>query len=360
MSPVFEILSTIFLSKTSSKHNDKFSPNDYLLFYFLFGLLQSTVLVIQSYILARCGLEVAKNLHKKLLENTVYKDMEFFDLTPSGQILTRFSTDIDVLDSKIIGNTRDFLINFFTVITVLILFCLTTKSWLFFAILIMICVIYFQLLTYHLNVSRQLKRLEASTKSPVISHFNESKCGRVSIRAFNQQDKFMSDFMNKTDNHQRFSYFHTIATRWFGVRLELIGSVVIFFVTWLAINNKDEIGIAYIGVVVSYALRLIQYLNQLFRITAQVENDVISVERISQFLNEKDLTAESEKLYKLQHKKINWPKNGRIEFVNFSMNYSNGSKTLKEINVTINAGEKIGIIGRTGAGKSSLINSLLR
>ncbi|XP_055636691.1 multidrug resistance-associated protein 1-like isoform X6 [Toxorhynchites rutilus septentrionalis] len=356
--PICDIYSTIWLAKWSIiNHKVKLPEDDfYLCIYSVFIVGLSFFLALNSTVTTSQGVRVARKLHNRLLCNIIHQQMTFFDSNTSGQILNRFSSDLDVVDSKISTNFRDFLTNFGSVLSILVLFCANTSLYMV-IILALVVTIYCWLLVYHLDTSRQLRRLEASSRSPIILHYNESREGRTTIRAFRQEDRFRNEFMAILDRHQYYSYLYLVSSRWLGVRLELIGAVVVYFVAMLAIQNQATIGASNVGVSISYALRLIPLLNALVRITVLLEENATSLERIDQYLNEKDEL----KLSKEEHQvSADWPTQGKIEFANFSMNYHANSVAVKNVSLQINAKEKIGIVGRTGAGKSSLISALFR
>ncbi|XP_058820088.1 ATP-binding cassette sub-family C member 2-like isoform X2 [Topomyia yanbarensis] len=356
---VCDIFSTIWLSQwTLIDHKTSISEDAfYLIIYSLLILGLAIFLLLSSTLTTVRGTAVAEQLHSKLLHNTIHLPMTFFDKVSSGQIMNRFSTDLDVVDCQISLNIRDFFTSSSSVISILVLFCFNTSYYLV-IILAVIVAIYYYLLVYHLETSRQLKHLEADSISPLILHFNESREGRSTIRAYRQEDWFLSDFMTIVDRHQHYSNLYLASSRWLGVRLEIIGSVVIYFVTMLAVQNQATTGASNVGVSISYALRLIPLLNALVRVSALLEENATSLERIDQYLEERNELKLAEDHQQVVGK--SWPDHGRIEFVNFSMDYSERNPALQEVSMVIHQKEKIGIVGRTGAGKSSLVSALFR
>ncbi|XP_055594335.1 ATP-binding cassette sub-family C member 2-like isoform X2 [Uranotaenia lowii] len=360
--PVCDILSTIWLAKWASIDHSQNSSTDhyFLLTYSVIIVILCILLTFNSTLTTVRGVAVAKEVHRKLLSNTIYQRMKFFDHTSSGQIMSRFVSDLDVVDSMVSTNLRDFLTNLFAVGSILILFCFNTSIYLV-LILAVVMVTYCYLLSFHLETSRQLKRHEAHSKSPIILHFNESREGRSSIRAFRREDYFLSQFMAIVDNHQMYCNLYLASSRWLGIRLELIGAVVIYFVAMLSIQNEHLIGASSVGVAISYAFRLIPLLNALVRSSALLEENATSLERIDHYLeerNELDLDPNDSQMTKTMPSP--WPTEGSIAFHNLTMQYGEGKFALENISIAINAREKVGIIGRTGAGKSSLISALFQ
>ncbi|KAL1397171.1 hypothetical protein pipiens_009961 [Culex pipiens pipiens] len=354
--PLCDIYSTIWLAEWSTtNHNSALKDHYYLAIYSLFVLGLAIFLTLNSAATTVRGAAVSKQVHNKLLQSTLHKAMNYFDSTNSGQIMNRFSTDLDVVDSKISLNFRDLLTNLSSVISILILFCFNTSYYII-IVLVVIMLFYYWLLSYHLETSRQLKRFAASSNAPIILHFNESREGRTTIRAYRQEDRFREQFMMFVDQHQHYSYLYQASSRWLGIRLEIIGAITIYFVTMFAIHNEATIGASNVGVNISYGLRLIPLLNALVRSTALLEENATSLERIDQSLNDQSELEVCE----VGSDQKGWPSEGKIEFVNFSMDYGSRAHALLGINLEISAREKLGIVGRTGAGKSSLISSLFR
>ncbi|XP_065088217.1 multidrug resistance-associated protein 1-like [Ochlerotatus camptorhynchus] len=356
--PICDIYSTIWLAKWSliNHQSATFEDHNYLVGYSLFILVLIALLCLNNAVITLKGISVARQVHNKLLHNTIHQQMIFFDNKSSGQIMNRFSSDLDVVDSRISLHIRDFLANFTGVISILILFCFNTSFYIA-IVLAVIVIAYYTLLFYHLETSRHLKRMEARSKAPIILHFNESREGRSTIRAFRREDQFFREFLTILDRHQHYSYLYLASSRWLGIRLEIIGAIVIYFVTMLAVHNQDTIGASSVGVSISYALRLIPLLNALIRMTALLEENATSLERIDNYLSEKN---ELSIVQNQNHHSQGWPNQGKITFDGFSMEYGEHIVALKDITLTINEQEKIGIIGRTGAGKSSLISALFR
>ncbi|XP_055543851.1 ATP-binding cassette sub-family C member 3-like isoform X2 [Wyeomyia smithii] len=358
--PVLDIYSTIWLSEWSTVDHQAATTNNqyYLQLYSVFIIILALFLTLNSILTTVRGITVGEKLHNALLKHITHLPMTFFDRISSGQIMNRFSSDLNIVDSSIASNFRDFLTNLFTVVAILILFCCTT-SYLLVIILTGIIIFYYYLLVYHLETSRQLKHLEAHSKASLIHHFNESREGRSTIRAYRQEQRFQCDFEAVVDCHQHYSQLYIASGRWLGLRLELIGAVVIYFVTMMAIHNQKLIGASNVGVSISYALRLIPLLNALIRVSALLEENGTSLDRITQYLKE-DIETQCFDKKCQQIVSPTWPEQGKIEFVNFNMKYNDHYCVLQNISITIEGQEKIGIVGRTGAGKSSLISALFR
>jgi ATP-binding cassette subfamily C (CFTR/MRP) protein 1 len=241
----------------------------------------------------------------------------------------------------------------------LIVICVATP---FFIILILpIGAVYFFIQRYYLRTSRELKRLDSVSKSPIYAHFQESLSGIGTIRAFRQQGRFAQENEWRVDSNLMCYYPSINANRWLAVRLETIGSFIILFaagfsIISIAAGNGPSAGL--VGLAMSYALQITQSLNWIVRQTVEVETNIVSVERCLEYAK---LESERPEILSKHRPKANWPSQGAVEFNNFSTRYRPGlDLVLKNINLKIKAHEKIGVVGRTGAGKSSLTLALFR
>lgn len=283
--------------------------------------------------------------------------MVFFDSTPIGRIINRLTQDLHVVDKVLSITVRDWMAAFSSVIFVFILFFITLKTANIIVYLTLLSSwgYYFFLLKYYLGTSRQLQRMDAASYSPIISHMTETLQGITTVRAYNQEKRFISDFMEKIDYNMKFAYNFQVGNRWLGIRLEIIGSFIIFIVTLFIISKKDPV---IVGLTISYAMQMIPYLNALVRTTAAVEANSVAVERIKEYSNIK----KSNQLLQLETKDSTnkFVNSGKIVFKDFVMGYNDETNVLKNINLTIEPNDKVGVIGRTGAGKTSLILSLFR
>jgi ATP-binding cassette subfamily C (CFTR/MRP) protein 1 len=346
-----------------SEVNTKYNRNPHIAFYLgiylCLGLGASFVTVIQTFIMWMfCIVESAKKLHHDMLVSVVRAPMSFFETTPLGRIINRFSNDINKVD-QVLGRTFvQFFSNTIKVLFTLIVISWSTPPFILFILPLLFLYIYYQ--RYYLRTSRELKRLDSVSRSPIFAHFQETLGGVSTIRAYSQQSRF--NFVNEARVDQNMeAYFPSVsANRWLAVRLEFIGSIIIlaaasFSVLQLKANLMTP-GI--IGLSMSYALSITQSLNWIVRMTVEVETNIVSVERILEYSN---LKPEAPEFIPDKQPGIDWPEQGGITFHNYSTRYRAGlDLILKQINLEIKPREKIGIVGRTGAGKSSLTLALFR
>ncbi|XP_062705317.1 multidrug resistance-associated protein 1-like [Aedes albopictus] len=326
----------------------------YLGVYGGLGGLQSFALLGASIVLALGCLKAANTMHNNLLESTMRMPMSFFDTTPQGRIMNRFSKDVDVADNTLPQSIRMWLMMFFNVVGVFIVIGISTP--IFLAVVPVFLLIYYAIQKFYIATSRQLKRLESVTRSPIYSHFGESITGQSTIRAYGEQDRFKEESEKRVDYNQLMSYPSIIANRWLAIRLEIVGALVVFFAALFAMVSRDSIGAAMVGLSITYALQISAVLSFLVRMTAEVETNIVAVERLEEYTV---LPREAE----WQKGTIDkaWPQEGNVQFNDYKIRYREGlDLVIKGISLNVKGGEKIGIVGRTGAGKSSLTIGLFR
>jgi ATP-binding cassette subfamily C (CFTR/MRP) protein 1 len=231
----------------------------------------------------------------------------------------------------------------------------------FIALIIPLSVVYLYIQRYYLRTSRELKRLDSVSRSPIYAHFQESLGGITTIRAFRQQKRFALENEWRVDANLR-AYFPSInANRWLAVRLESIGSIIILSAAGFAIisvTRGSGLSAGMVGFSMSYALQITQSLNWIVRQTVEVETNIVSVERVLEYAR---LPSEAPEVLRRHRPKISWPAHGAVSFNSYSTRYREGlDLVLKNISLDIKAHEKIGVVGRTGAGKSSLTLALFR
>jgi ABC-type multidrug transport system fused ATPase/permease subunit len=214
---------------------------------------------------------------------------------------------------------------------------------------------------YYLRTSRELKRLDSVSRSPIYAHFQESLGGISTIRAYRQQARFVRENEWRVDSNLR-AYFPSIsANRWLAVRLEFLGAIVILAAAGfsvISVANGSGLTEGMVGLALSYALQITTSLNWIVRQTVEVETNIVSVERVLEYAR---LPSEAPEIIHRNRPPVSWPSKGAVEFHNYSTRYREGlDLVLKNINLNIKSHEKIGIVGRTGAGKSSLTLALFR
>ncbi|XP_049538577.1 multidrug resistance-associated protein 1 isoform X2 [Anopheles darlingi] len=356
----FSIGSNLWLSRWST---DKQAENDtglrdmYLGVYGAFGAGQVLATFLCTLFLYIGALGASKALHKTLLVRVMRAPLtSFFDITPVGRVLNRFSKDIDTTDSDLPAALRAWSACFFGVVATLVVICISTP--IFASVIVPIGILYYAVQRFYVATSRQLKRLESVSRSPIYSHFGETIQGVQTIRAYSVQDRFITESDERVDANQLCYCPSIIANRWLAVRLEMVGNLIILFAALFAVLGRESMNAGLVGLSVSYALQITQTLNWLVRMTSDVETNIVAVERIKEYGETKQEAA-----WELPNSTLprEWPEHGMVEFKDFQVRYREGLElVLRGISFVVEGGEKVGIVGRTGAGKSSLTLALFR
>lgn len=332
----------------------------YIGIYFAFGIGGAALVVVQTLILwIFCSIEASRKLHESMAYAIFRSPMSFFETTPSGRILNRFSSDIYRVDEVLARTFNMLFVNSARAFYTLVLIAASTPV--FIALIIPLGAVYLYIQRYYLRTSRELKRLDSISRSPIYAHFQESLGGITTIRAYRQQSRFALENEWRVDANLR-AYFPSInANRWLAVRLEFIGSFIILAAASFAIisvASGSGLSAGLVGLAMSYALQITTSLNWIVRQTVEVETNIVSVERVLEYAR---LPSEAPDRISKHRPKINWPASGAVDFNNYSARYRPGlDLVLKNININIKSHEKIGVVGRTGAGKSSLTLALFR
>ncbi|XP_030761803.1 multidrug resistance-associated protein 1 isoform X2 [Sitophilus oryzae] len=328
----------------------------YLGVYGALGIGQVVVIFFAALALFVGCLNAARKLHLALLSNILRSPCPlFFDVTPVGRILNRFSKDVDTLDTVLPMTLRGWINCLISVIGTLVVTSFATP--LFIIVIVPIALLYYFIQRFYVATSRQLKRLESVSRSPIYSHFGETVSGVQAIRAYNQQDRFIRESEHKVDLNQVCYYPSIISNRWLAVRLEMIGNLIILFAALFAVLSKDQLP-ALVGLSISYCLQITQTLNWLVRMTSDVETNIVAVERIKEYAE-----VPQEAAWEIPNEVMSksWPETGAVAFKDFSIRYRPGlDLVLKRVNFVVKGSEKVGIVGRTGAGKSTLTLALFR
>uniref|UniRef100_A0A8C7KAB3 Canalicular multispecific organic anion transporter 2-like n=1 Tax=Oncorhynchus kisutch TaxID=8019 RepID=A0A8C7KAB3_ONCKI len=324
--------------------------------YAALGITQGILVMVSSFTLAMGNIGAARKLHYALLDNKFHTPQSFFDTTPIGRVINRFSKDIYVIDEALPSTVLMFLGTFFSSLSTMIVIVASTP--IFAVVIAPLTFIYVFVQRFYVATSRQLKRLESVTRSPIYSHFSETVTGSSVIRAYGRRDAFvlMSDV--KVDDNQKSYYPGIVANRWLGVRIEFIGNCIVLFAALFAVIGKDNLNPGLVGLSVSYALLVTMSLNWMVRMTSDLESNIVAVERVKEYSETK-----IEAPWEVEDKKPSpdWPSQGKVEFLDYSVRYREGlDLVLKNLTLSVVGGEKIGIVGRTGAGKSSMTLCLFR
>ncbi|KAM6164011.1 ATP-binding cassette sub-family C member 3 isoform 1-T1 [Rhynchocyon petersi] len=320
------------------------------------GMLQGLLVMVSAFMMAMGGVQAATSLHQALLQNKMHSPQSFFDTTPSGRILNRFSKDIYVIDEILAPAIQMLLDGFFNSISTVVV--IMTSTPLFAVVIVPLAALYGYVQRFYVATSRQLKRLESVSRSPIYSHFSETVAGASVIRAYGRIQDFIALSDGKVDANQKSCYAYIISNRWLGIRVEFVGSCVVLFAAFFAVMGKSSLNPGLVGLSVSYALQVTFALNWMVRMMSDVESNIVAVERVKEYTK-----TETEAPWVVEGSRPpkGWPSRGEVEFRSYSVRYRPGlDLVLKDLSLCVRGGEKVGIVGRTGAGKSSMTLCLFR
>ncbi|OAT11924.1 ATPase [Blastomyces gilchristii SLH14081] len=308
-----------------------------------------------STILSVSGTNASRSMFHKAMTRVLRAPMAFFDTTPMGRIVNRFSKDVHTMDNELTDAMRIYYITLALIISIMILIIVFFH---YFAVALGPLFILFLVATnYYRASAREMKRHEAVLRSTVFAQFSEAISGTSSIRAYGVQAHFLRRLRAALDNMDS-AYFLTFANqRWLSVRLDAIGILLVFVTGILVVTSRFNVSPSISGLVLSYILAISQMLQFTIRCLADVENSMNATERVHHYGTELDEEAPLH-LIELDSQ---WPQTGSISFSNVQMRYREGLPlVLQGLNMDIRGGERIGIVGRTGAGKSSIMSALFR
>ncbi|XP_048799516.1 multidrug resistance-associated protein 1-like isoform X2 [Lagopus muta] len=331
------------------------SRNYKLGIYGLLGFLQGLLVCCGAYVLTQGSLAASRTLHHQLLDSVLHLPLQHFETNPVGQILNRFTKDLFIVDIRFHYYLRSWLNCTLDVIgTILVI---TFSSPLFIVVVIPLGYLYFIIQRYYIASSRQIRRLAGASHSPVISHFTETILGGSTIRAFGHQERFIRKNNDVVYENLVYFYNNVISNRWLSVRLEFLGNLMVFFAALFVVLAGNTVSSSTVGLSISYALNIIQSLNFWVRKACEIETNAVSIERVCEYAN----MDKEEPWITSKRPPVGWPDRGIIEFVNYKAQYRKDlGLALNNISFQTRNKEKVGIVGRTGAGKSTLTNCLFR
>ncbi|KAG8363493.1 hypothetical protein BUALT_Bualt19G0028100 [Buddleja alternifolia] len=328
-----------------------------LLVYTLLAVGSSLCVLVRASLVAIAGLLTAEKLFSNMLNSILRAPMAFFDSTPTGRILNRASTDQSVLDLEMatrLGWSAFSIIQLLGTIAVM-----SQVAWEVFLIFIPVTAICIWYQQYYIPTARELARLAGIERAPILHHFAESLSGAATIRAFDQKERFTDANLCLIDNHSR-PWFHNVsAMEWLSFRLNQLANFVFAFSLVLLVTLPEGIiNPSIAGLAVTYGINLNALQASVIWNMCNAENKMISVERVLQYSN---LASEAPLVIEDSRPPANWPEIGNICFTNLQIRYAEHlPSVLKNITCTFPGRKKVGVVGRTGSGKSTLIQAIFR
>jgi ABC-type multidrug transport system fused ATPase/permease subunit len=340
----------------STNHLADVDVGYYLGIYAIIGVVYVLICLARELILFWGSQRASWILHEKLLNSILRAKFRFFDSTPLGQLTNRFSKDLQALDQEVAPVAIGMLHSAAAVLTIVVLISAITPGFLipgFF-----ITLMYIATGMFYIRSSRDLKRIEAVQRSPLFQHFGETLTGVVTIRAYGDESRFIQESNVRVNTHNRPFIYLWATNRWLAFRIDIAGALVSFFSGMFIIVNADNIDPGAAGLALSYAITFTQNVLWLVRLYAANEQNMNSVERLQEYI---DVEQEAPSNIPDTKPQANWPSQGAVQFINYTTRYRQDlDPVLKNISFNIRAAQKVGIVGRTGAGKSSLALALFR
>ncbi|GBB99870.1 hypothetical protein RclHR1_03660017 [Rhizophagus clarus] len=349
--PIFGISDKTLSLIGQNSHNLDYYFNIYVLITMtsiLLGVLRVVWLYFGS-------LRASRKLYEKLLNRIMRAPLRFFDTTPVGRILNRFGRDFEIIDSTLTTTASAFFTNVVMMIGTISVITAVTKE--FIIASLVFSVMYVFLGGLYAKCSRDMKRLDSVTKSPIYSHFGETIIGISTIRAYGATKRFMEELLLRIDVNNRPFFMKCTLNRWLSVRFNILGSLLSFTAGIFILWNLDRIDAGLAGLSLSFAMAFSKQVMWSVRFYAEFEMGLNSIERVCEYL---EINQEADAIIE-PRPPASWPHNGNIKVENLLVRYSRELEpVLHHISFEVFGQEKVGIVGRTGSGKSTISLSLFR
>lgn len=324
--------------------------------YAVLGLIFMFITFLREGFLFGGSLAASKRVHERLIQKVTHAKFRFFDQTPLGQLMNRFSKDIESVDQEVAPVAIGVVHCLASIITIVILISVITPAFLIAASVI--SVLYFLIGRFYINSSRDLKRLESVHRSPLYQQFGETLSGMTTIRAYGDERRFIRENLTKINTQHRPFIYLWAANRWLAFRVDVVGAMVAFFAGTFVVLSVGRIDAGAAGLALTYAVTFTENVLWFVRLYSANEQNMNSVERVKEYL---DVDQEAPAVIPENKPPSNWPSRGSVEFIGYSTRYrTDFDLVLRQVTFKILPGEKVGVVGRTGAGKSSMALALFR
>ncbi|OAY80458.1 ABC transporter C family member 3 [Ananas comosus] len=325
--------------------------------FVLMSVGSSVFILGRAVLLATIAIETAQQLFLSMTRCIFRAPISFFDSTPSSRILNRSSTDQSTVDTDIPYRLAGLVFALVQLLSIIIL--MSQVAWPVFILFIIVLTISIWYQNYYICAARELARMAGIRKAPILHHFSESVAGAATIRCFNQEDRFVAKNLKLIDDYSRVTFHNSATMEWLSVRINFLFNLVFFLLLIILVSiPRNSVDPSLAGLAATYGLNLNVLQAWVIWNLCNVENKMISVERILQLSN---IPSEAPLVIEDCRPAEQWPKYGTIELDNLHVQYSPSlPMVLKGISCTFPAEKKIGVVGRTGSGKSTLIQTLFR
>ncbi|KAG8935573.1 hypothetical protein FRC02_007501 [Tulasnella sp. 418] len=355
------VATNLFLGFWTSRKISQFENKDYMGVYAGLGAGNAFATFCAAYCFCIAGLRASYHLHSKAFQSVLKSPTSFFDTSPTGRIVARFSRDTEVLDSELALGFFSLTLTFFSIFGIagLIFYTFPYLGILF----LPLGILYYITALYYRRTSVETKRLDSLLRSTLFAVYSEALSGLATLRASRREAAFTQTVEQAVDHQNRAHIINVILRSWLGVRLDAFGNLLILGIALFAVGLRKDVDPSKVGVVLSYSLAITWNFSELVNQYATLEQNMNCVERVMYYADE--LPAEKIKRNTsdpaISQGDPKWPSAGKVVFKDVKMRYREGlPMVLKGASFEVKAGEKVGVVGRTGAGKSSLLQILLR
>lgn len=359
----------------------KASDTEAIQIYTIISCGSVVMMLISEMLAAYWGVRGARSLHNRMLKTLLRAPVSFYDTTPSGRMLNRFSNDVNVLDRDLPPVLSGFLLHVVEISSILVVVCVATR---WFAIpLIPIGMSFFFLQQYYRRTSRELKRIDNISKSPLFILLTETLEGLPTIRAYQSEARLQATNYRRINDNFRAYMSSNGCNWWLGERLDFLGALSAFAVAMMVVSMRFDLSAGLIGLALSYTLNVTSKMNWFVRQTIELESRMNSIERVLEYTAIDPEGTVNGPAARLSHVATGipssprasprpsvagspgtadeWPSKGSMTFSDVTMRYRpNSPLVVKGLSFHIDGGERVGLVGRTGAGKSSVTNLLYR
>ncbi|CAN6190896.1 unnamed protein product [Urochloa humidicola] len=325
--------------------------------YIAIGVGTMFFLLSRSLAMVSLGVQTSRSLFSQLLNSLFRAPMSFFDSTPLGRVLSRVSSDLSIVDLDVpfaFMFSISASLNAYSNLGVL-----AVVTWQVLFISVPMIILAIRLQRYYLASAKELMRINGTTKSALANHLGESVAGAITIRAFEEEDRFFEKNLELVDKNAGPYFYNFAATEWLIQRLETMSAAVLSFSAFvMALLPPGTFSPGFVGMALSYGLSLNMSFVFSIQNQCQLANQIISVERVNQYM---DIPSEAAETIEENQPSPDWPQVGRVEIRDLKIRYRQDAPlVLHGITCTFEGGDKIGIVGRTGSGKTTLIGALFR
>ncbi|KAJ4951568.1 hypothetical protein NE237_028400 [Protea cynaroides] len=328
-----------------------------IIVYLVIGCVSTFILLFRSLAAVALCMQSSRSIFSQLLNSLLHAPMSFYDSTPLGRILSRVSSDLSIVDLDV---PLSFIFTFGPTITVCgSLGVLAVVTWQILFVYIPVIYLIIRLQKYYLASAKEFMRINGTTKSLVANHLAESIAGAMTIRAFEDEERFSTKNFNVIDRNASPFFHNFAANEWLIQRLELLCATILSSSTLaMVLLPPGTFGSGFVGMALSYGLSLNMSLIFLIQNQCTLANQIISVERLNQYMH---IPSEAPEAIQENRPPPTWPGAGKVEIRNLQIRYRPDTPlVLSGISCTFEGGHKIGIVGRTGSGKTTLISALFR